>query len=245
MIDWHSHILPGIDDGPAEMDQSIAMAAALSAAGFTTVYCTPHLMRGVYEATNDQVRRGVEELQGRVRDSGIPLTLLPGREYWLDEYLPVALDDPLPLGESRLILVEIPPRLTGEMVRRLLYDVVRAGFTPVVAHPERCPLLEPVVRTAHGSGLMGSLKGLFGVRPRMTAEQEAPDATGNQLLDYLRDLGCCFQGNLGSFNGFYGGHVRAVAGRMRTLEVCDRYGSDLHAPEQAHLILGPEGRGLA
>ncbi len=88
------------------------------------------------------------ELQGRVRDSGIPLTLLPGREYWLDEYLPVALDDPLPLGDSRLVLVEIPPRLTGEMVRRLLYDVVRAGFTPVVAHPERCPLLEPVLRSA-------------------------------------------------------------------------------------------------
>ncbi len=45
----------------------------------------------------------------------------------------------------------------------------------------------------------------------MTAEQEAPDATGNPLLDYLRDLGCCFQGNLGSFTGFYGGQVKAVA----------------------------------
>ncbi len=46
MIDWHSHILPGIDDGSPDMEQSLAMAAALSAAGFTTVYCTPHLMRG-------------------------------------------------------------------------------------------------------------------------------------------------------------------------------------------------------
>ena len=214
------------------------MAAALSAAGFSTVYCTPHLMRGIYEASNEQVRQSVAELQGRVRDRGIPLTLLPGREYWLDEYLPVALDDPLPLGDSRLLLVEIPPRMTGEMVRRLLYDVVRAGFTPVVAHPERCPLLEPVVRLTKTGGLLDSLKGLLGVRQRMTAEQEELDATRNPLLDYLRDLGCCFQGNLGSFTGFYGGRVKAVAVRMRTLGVYDRYGSDLHAPEQANLVLG-------
>jgi len=50
VIDWHSHILPGVDDGAAEMEQSLAMASALSAAGFSTVYCTPHQMRGSYEA---------------------------------------------------------------------------------------------------------------------------------------------------------------------------------------------------
>ena len=63
MIDWHSHILPGIDDGPAEIGQSLAMASALSVAGFTTVYCTPHLIRGCYEAGNDEVRLGVAELR--------------------------------------------------------------------------------------------------------------------------------------------------------------------------------------
>lgn len=59
MIDWHSHILPGIDDGAADIEQSLAMASALAAAGFTTVYCTPHLMRGCYETGNDRVRRGL------------------------------------------------------------------------------------------------------------------------------------------------------------------------------------------
>lgn len=45
MIDWHCHILPGLDDGAADMEQSLAMAAALATAGFRTVYCTPHRMQ--------------------------------------------------------------------------------------------------------------------------------------------------------------------------------------------------------
>src|SRR5512141_2837255 len=105
MIDWHSHILPGVDDGPADIEQSVAIAASLAAGGFTEVYCTPHLVRGCYEAGNDEVRRGVAKLQERLNAGGIPITLRSGREYCLDEYLQAALEDPLPLGDSRQILV--------------------------------------------------------------------------------------------------------------------------------------------
>ena len=239
MIDWHSHILPGIDDGPAEIGQSLALASALSAAGFTTVYCTPHLMRGCYEAGNDEVKRGVAELQERLDSSGIPLTLLPGREYCLDEYLPAALENPLPLGNSRLVLVEILPQLSADMIRRLLYDVVRSGFTPVIAHPERCRLLEPVVRRAAGRGILDTIKSLLAGGRHGRKEHGAPGSTGNPLLDYLRDLGCSFQGNLGSFNGFYGRQVKSVAESMKELGLYDRYGSDLHSPEQAGHVLQP------
>ena len=135
MIDWHSHILPGVDDGPTDIEQSVALAEALAAGGFTEVYCTPHLMRGCHEAGNDEVRWSMARLQERLDTGGIPITLRGGREYCLDEYLREALEDPLPLGDSRQILVELLPHSTADMVRRLLYDVVRAGFTPVIAHP--------------------------------------------------------------------------------------------------------------
>jgi protein-tyrosine phosphatase len=237
MIDWHSHILPGIDDGPPEMEQSVAVAAALSTAGFTTVYCTPHLIRGLYEAGNDQVLEGVDALQAQLVSRGIPLSLRAGREYCLDEYLNTSLEDPLTLGDSRLILVEIPPRMTGDIVRRVLYDVVRSGFTPVIAHPERCHLLEPPVSAA-GRTLLGNIKGLLGLSTPVRYEQAADGMTGNPLFDFLHDLGCSFQGNLGSFNGYYGWRVRAVAEKLRELGIYDRYGSDLHAPEQAGMILG-------
>ena len=238
MIDWHSHILPAIDDGSPDMEHSLDMAASLAAAGFTTVYCTPHMMRGCYEASNDQVRNGVAELQGWLADSGIPLILRPGREYCLDEYLLASLEDPLPLGSSRQILVEIPSFITVDMVRNLLYCVVRAGFTPVIAHPERSSLLEPAHLLAGSRSLLGRIKGLIGLYEPEGQYLSVPGTTGNQLLDYLRDLGCSFQGNLGSFTGFYGVRVKAVADELRRRGIYDRYGSDLHAPEHAHMILG-------
>jgi protein-tyrosine phosphatase len=237
MIDWHCHILPGLDDGAADLDQSLAMAVALAAAGFRTVYCTPHRMPGCYDASNDQVRQGVARLQERLQENNISLVLQSGCEYSLDEYLLASLDDPLPLGESQLILVEILPRLTAEMVRQVLYDVVRRGFTPVIAHPERCQLLAPVVPHTAPNNLLDAIKNLFIGNPRDKTEQRLPDQSGNPLLDYLRDLGCYFQGNLGSFKGVYGRRVQLAAQTLKGLGLYDRYGSDLHAPEQAKIIL--------
>ena len=245
MIDWHSHILPGLDDGPTDPEQSLTMAAQLSKAGFSTVYCTPHMMRGCFEATNDQVRQGTGQLQQLITTHGIPLTLLPGREYCLDEYLPAALEDPLTLGDSSLILVEIPPRISAETARQLLYGVVRSGFTPVIAHPERCSLLEPALQPTERHGLRGSLGRLLAGGHRQPAMHAATDSTGNPLLDYLRDLGCSFQGDLGSFNGYYGRQARTVSETLQRLKIYDRYGSDLHAPQQAHLILTAEPLALS
>ncbi len=236
MIDWHSHILPGLDDGPGRIEQSLTMAGMLAANGFTTVYCTPHQMRGRYEAKNDEVLRGVKELQQLINANNIALTLVPGREYCLDEYLLTALEDPLPLGDSRLILVELLSCIPGEMVRKLFYDVVRYGFTPVIAHPERCPLLAPSRRYTENPGILGSISHFLS-SGRRHGSPVAGDTNGNPLLDYLRQLGCSFQGNLGSFTGFYGNQVKAVAETLYSMGVYDRYGSDLHAPEHAKLIL--------
>jgi len=142
------------------------------------------------------------------------------------------------------------------MVRRLLYDVARAGFTPVIAHPERSPLLaSPAPRNGNG-GILGSLRNLFPGRGNgHGAHAQGPDGQGmhapggngharrssdaaaNPLLAVLRDLGCSFQKNLGSFCGFYGGPVKGTAESMRGAGLYDRYGSDLHTPEQAKIIL--------
>lgn len=238
MIDWHCHILPGLDDGSTGIEQSLSMAALLAAHGFRTVYCTPHQMRGCYEAGNDEVRRGIEELQQLINANDIPLTLLPGREYCLDEYLLTALKDPLPLGDSRMILVEISSNVNDEQVRQLLYEVVRSGFTPVIAHPERCPLLAPPGRNPGKGGLWSLIRNIVSGGRNREASAAVGYGTGNPLLDYLRDLGCSFQGNLGSFSGFYGSKVKTVAEALRGMGVYDRYGSDLHAPEHSQRVLG-------
>jgi protein-tyrosine phosphatase len=194
-------------------------------------------MRGCYETGNDAVRWGVARLQERLDASGVPITLRIGREYCLDEYLQDALEDPLPLGDSRLLLVEILPHSTADMVSRLLYDVVRAGFTPVVAHPERSPLLEPPALPAGNGGIRGVLGHLMSSGHRNGPANRPADAAENPLLAYLRELGCSFQGNLGSFNGFYGSQVKRTAESMRAAGIFDRYGSDFHTVQQAKIVL--------
>lgn len=237
MIDWHSHILSGLDDGALEMEHSIAMATALAAAGFTDVYCTPHLFIGRYEAANELVRQGVAELQERLDMLEIPLTLHPGREYCLDEYLLTYLEDPLPLGDSRSVLVELVPRLTIDRIRYLVGEVVKAGFTPVIAHPERCYLLVPPPRRMTGREIIGRLKSLITGANHDTDMFAQSDIMENPLLNHLRELGCVFQGNLGSFTGLYGEHVKAFAEALFRAGIYDRFGSDFHAPDQADVIL--------
>jgi len=117
MYDFHSHILPGIDDGPADIDESVAMATALHDAGFKTIYCTPHLMKGCFEADNQAVILAASTLQARLHKENIEMEILPGREYYLDEFLDGYLKDPLPLGKTKYIMIEIPNNATAEYVK--------------------------------------------------------------------------------------------------------------------------------
>ncbi len=238
MIDWHCHLLPGLDDGAADPDESVAMARCLYAAGYREVYCTPHQLKGGYEAGNEEVLAALSGVQAALDREGVGIRLLAGREYYLDEYLLDCLADPLPLGDSRCLLIELPHRVAHrEMVKQTLFRVVSAGFTPVIAHPERSPSLE-VSQSGHGrrTGILGRL---------FNAGRSDDGATyiPSNLLAYLMELGCGFQGNVGSLRGYYGGTVRRQAEFMRAMRLYDRMGSDLHSSQHAGLILGDSAQG--
>lgn len=207
------------------------MARALGKAGFATVYCTPHLIKGVYGAGNDEVRRGVWALQERLDREGIDVRLVPGREYFLDEFLADYLAEPLPLGDTGLLLVELPRQAQEDMVKDALFRIRQKGFTPLIAHPERSRLLEP--ETAHTGGKRG-LKGLFSRSPFTIHHSPDKHAT---LLSYLQEIGCQFQGNRGSFAGYYGERTRIAAERLREMGLYSFFGSDGHNAEGLKAVL--------
>ena len=120
MIDYHCHLLPGIDDGPAAMDESLEMAAALHQAGFRTIYCTPHLLKGHYDVDNKAVLSALSELRKRLSDERIDLDILPGREYYLDEFLGHYLKHPMLMGKTKYIMVEIPNYAPAGYVKDVL-----------------------------------------------------------------------------------------------------------------------------
>jgi protein-tyrosine phosphatase len=138
VIDLHSHILPGVDDGPAALEGALEMARAAAADGIELVAATPHV-RDDYPTSADLMERRLEELRAAVDAAGIPLELRPGGELSLAE-----LDrDRAELGRFGLagnreyLLVETPYFGWPPDLERRLFDLRARGVTPVLAHPER------------------------------------------------------------------------------------------------------------
>lgn len=227
MIDYHCHILPALDDGANDLAESLEMARILAGFGFREVCCTPHCIRGSYDTTPALAREAVARLQAALEREGIDLRLQPGMEYYLDEYF-LELDELLPLGDGRLVLVEAPSQGSMAVISEGIFRIARQGLTPLFAHPERCALLAP---PATG--------GFFAKLWRNLATPGAK-ITPQNSLNMLKEMGCLFQGNLGSFSGVYGRQVaeRAWAMLRQGLYAC--LGSDGHRPRSLRGILAAD-----
>lgn len=140
MIDLHNHILPGLDDGAADLAESLRIARHFVDEGVTRAAATPHLNPVAGTGSNAAtVRAGVERVRAALEDARVPLDLAQGNEVFLAPDVPEMLEagEIATLGGGRAILVELPfegrPAYTEEVIERLF----AGGYTPVLAHPER------------------------------------------------------------------------------------------------------------
>ena len=239
MIDFHCHILPALDDGAVTIDDSIAMAKALAAFGYTTVCCTPHCIKGYYDITPKKVREATLMLQADLDNADINLELWPGMEYMLDECFAEFADDLQPLGDTRLILCEAPPQAHPGVVLEGLELIIAKGYVPLIAHPERTQHFYTMftkhedleekrkVRSAirDGGKVDSFFRRLFAPRPPRFAPQRDNWSTVTQ-----KGLpeGILFQANFGSFSGFYGETVQRRAYELLKLGIYSALASDLH-----------------
>lgn len=223
MIDWHCHILPGLDDGPETLAESLDMARLLAAVGFRRVHCTPHSILGRFNNRPPQVQKATARLQKELRRVGIPLFLSPGMEYYLDEYFPVLLEQPQTLGDSRMLLVEIPSQASAELVRDNIRRIQHKGYVPLLAHPERSAQLS-LVEAAPARWLKRLL-------PRRNRPDCLEPVVRTALAQELQQLDCLFQGNLLSFSGHYGRKVQQRASGWFDKGLYHYFGSDGHGAE--------------
>jgi protein-tyrosine phosphatase len=142
MIDLHSHVLPGIDDGPADMAGSLAMAEVAAETGTTCLVATPHLREDYPAVRLDELAGRVAELNAALRRRGVPLEVLPGAEVDLTAALELS-DSELRAatlgGGGRDLLIECPYAPLPSVFERLLSSVTRRGFRVTLAHPEINP----------------------------------------------------------------------------------------------------------
>src|SRR6516164_8698247 len=139
MIELHCHILPGIDDGAAELSVSLEMARSFVTDGVSVVACTPHILPGLYPNSGPQIRQAVAELQQILDKEGIPLKLVTGADNHIVPSFAEELRSGhlLSLADSRYVLVEPPHQVAPPRLEDLFFNILVAGYVPILTHPER------------------------------------------------------------------------------------------------------------
>ena len=181
LIDLHCHMLPGIDDGAADLATSLEMARMAVADGISTVVCTPHILPTVYDNTGPSIRLAVNTLQLALRQAQIPLRILPGADVHIAPDLVGGLrcGRILPIADTRYLLFEPPHHVMPPRLQECVFGLMAAGYVPILTHPERLTWIDQhydAVRQLAAAGMPmqitgGSLAGRFGRRARHWANQ--------------------------------------------------------------------------
>ena len=139
MIDIHCHILPGIDDGPSNMDKAVGMALAAVRAGTSRIIATPHFKNGVFEVSKEMVTASVKMFNKVLEDKEIALAVLPGAEIRISPDSCTLLDrgELLSLAGSRYYLFELPDIFIKQGIIEVLRQLRQREVIPIIAHPER------------------------------------------------------------------------------------------------------------
>jgi len=139
VIDLHSHILPGVDDGPATLEESLEIARRAGADGVRVIAATPHV-RDDYPTQPGTMERLVAELRGAIQAEGIQLDVRPGAEIAIDWLDRLSEEDLIRFGlggSPHYVLLEFPYAGWPLSLHEWVFRLVTREITPVIAHPER------------------------------------------------------------------------------------------------------------
>lgn len=182
MIDLHTHILPGLDDGSDAMEESLAMAELAAEGGTSWLVATPHSNQpGRFENYCSDTLMGVfDAFEQAVANSHIPLKIYRGMEIFASWDVAEKIEDGrlMGLGSSDYYLIEFPFGVEADDMGNVLESVLEIGKIPLIAHPERydCVQYNPgVLYEWMKMGCLsqvnkGSIFGKFGRRAARTAE---------------------------------------------------------------------------
>ena len=192
MIDIHSHVLYGVDDGAPDQNTSLELLRMAAQKGTTDLICTPHVLEAGKGLPWADITAKTQELQQLATRDGLKLKLYPGAELefnWdLRELLQKGSRDYC-LAGSRYVLIELPAATVPNHMSDFLYDLEVKGFVPVIAHAERHQALmhqpERLLRWLKNGALIqsnaGSFTGLFGEHVQASARM----LLRNNIISFL------------------------------------------------------------
>lgn len=200
MIDLHTHILSGLDDGSREMDDSLALADLALEGGVDRLVATPHSNQlGRFENFySHDLARHFRRFQSALEEAGIPLTVYLGMEIFASDDMEEKIRDGalISLNHSRYYLVEFEFDEEPGRIGDYLEQIFAVGGVPLIAHPERYHCVQDYPVLAY---------------------------------EWLR-MGCCTQINKGSLFGRFGRHAARTAQVMLENQLVTCVASDAHSP---------------
>ena len=209
-FDFHTHLLPGVDDGMQTLEDSRQTIASLKTLGFAGAVVTPHLYAGVFDNSAPSLR---ESFASFVTDLGSDLEGFPlhlAGEYFADEHFAHLIEQDdllfLPVVGERWVLLEFPYLQKTPFASVCLSALVARGYRPVIAHVERY---------------------------RYVAQ--SPD----EWLGLFERFGAILQGDIGSLVGQHGEEVRRFAISLVGRNIVKIWGSDVHNPGQIERHIAP------
>jgi len=180
MVDIHSHIIPGIDDGAKNMEMTLEMLKNAEREGTTEIIATPHYLLEYGEATIKEVKNHVKKINELLEDEKIDVKIYSGQEVYFTEKI---IEDYMngeigTLNDSRYMLIEFPMEKFNENIFDIIYELQVRDIIPIIAHPER---YKPFMKTPAlindfiNQGYLfqvnaGSIQGKFGENVRKTAD---------------------------------------------------------------------------
>jgi protein-tyrosine phosphatase len=156
LIDLHSHILPGIDDGSRSLEESVALCRIAAADGVRRTVCTPHIdFRFVNR--RETIEGPFAALERELREAGVELELVKGAEVHISPDILMTYSD-----MGRYLLLEFPFQKVLTGVEEMVYRLRLASITPVIAHPERIGYFMDDIEHLHKVISMGALAQITG-----------------------------------------------------------------------------------
>ncbi len=139
MIDFHNHIIPGIDDGSPDSETSIGLIKGLQELGFTEFIFTPHIIADTHPNTPDTIKSGFDILSTELQNNHLNVPKSFAAEYMLDDIFAQKLRNKEPFLKlvNDKILVEFSYIERPDHVERISFDLQIQGYEPILAHPER------------------------------------------------------------------------------------------------------------
>jgi len=209
-LDFHSHLLPAVDDGVKDFAQAAVTIAGLRALGFSGAVLTPHLRHAVYDNESRQLRQAFAAFTAALRDADIAFQLYLACEYFADEHLMQLIDQndliSLRVGGQRWVLLEMSHFQETPFATACLSALVARGYRPVIAHVERY---------------------------RFIAAAPQP------WLARFAGAGAILQGDIGSLAGQHGEPARRFAMWLATRRQVAIWGTDIHHPAQIDAYIVP------